>query len=725
MSSPAPKRPHAAMDAAAAPAGAAENKRAPAGLPRCPYGSKCYRQNPQHKLDYDHSADPDPVAEAPSTAPHCPFGWQCYRKNPAHRAAEYHAPPPKVKPLSPFPLPFEEVSYGDDSEGTCQEARTLRELALTAFAGAIRDKDSWWTKVHDESIVAKWRTEAKAGPRGEHFTDKNLDFIIDELRWQADQRAKSPIEPAPIDGVYQADGLVSAELKAALITGVRKLEEIPDERQDWHPGTDQQVLDLVHPSLYCLRLGKSKQTSAPFGLADTLRMFGAGEVKGQAPEDAKGDGDAMDDGDEEEEEEEKAASAAAAPRMTPAQRAQAEKKRLAKLWGGKRDYSSSAHYAWLPAEFQVDDDRQVRIESYVNQLHPLEHADLYPVLERIAEQFLPMWERVLTDLKTPRPLRIETSGDWYEPPPEEAKRLADEKAARKAKRKADALAAGKTEDDPDFYASSEEEEEENEDEDEEDYFAGRTLYLPDVRSPFKPPVVPAERVVSLTSRRLQVIVKLANIILTPEKPNYAGGSWHVEGMKNERIVASGIYYYHSDNISESRLGFRQAVKEPPYEQGDDRGVGAVFGLASDEALNQPLGSVRTQADRLIAFPNIYQHQVQPFHLLDKSKPGVRKILVFFLVDPAAPVVSTATVPPQQLSWFRGTDASAFHVALRDSTPLIKDLAAIVLDYLQDEIGVIDEEQARNDREQLMSERKFFVGQNNELLFEREFSLCEH
>lgn len=31
-------------------------------------------------------------------------------------------------------------------------------------------------------------------------------------------------------------------------------------------------------------------------------------------------------------------------------------------------------------------------------------------------------------------------------------------------------------------------------------------------------------------RGLQVIVKLANIHLTPEKPEYAGGTWHVEGQ---------------------------------------------------------------------------------------------------------------------------------------------------------------------------------------------------
>jgi len=184
-------------------------------------------------------------------------------------------------------------------------------------------------------------------------------------------------------------------------------------------------------------------------------------------------------------------------------------------------------------------------------------------------------------------------------------------------------------------------------------------------------------------------------------------------------VASGIYYYHSENISESRLAFRQAVKEPMYEQGDNRGVREVFGLEGDEALNQPLGSLITQADRCIAFPNLYQHQVQPFELLDKSKKGERKILVFFLCDPAEPVVSTATVPPQQLSWFKHSGESSTHRrVLREATPLIDDLSAIVCDHLTDDLGVLSDEQAKADREVLMSERKFFVGKNNEVLFER-------
>ena len=38
--------------------------------------------------------------------------------------------------------------------------------------------------------------------------------------------------------------------------------------------------------------------------------------------------------------------------------------------------------------------------------------------------------------------------------------------------------------------------------------------------------------------KLQIIVKLANIHLTPEKPNYEGGSWHVEGQVNEAMYGS-------------------------------------------------------------------------------------------------------------------------------------------------------------------------------------------
>lgn len=59
--------------------------------------------------------------------------------------------------------------------------------------------------------------------------------------------------------------------------------------------------------------------------------------------------------------------------------------------------------------------------------------------------------------------------------------------------------------------------------------------------------------------KCQVIVKLANIELTPDSPIYEGGSWHLEGLPTENIIATGIYYYEIDNITESTLNFRTTM----------------------------------------------------------------------------------------------------------------------------------------------------------------------
>ena len=161
---------------------------------------------------------------------------------------------------------------------------------------------------------------------------------------------------------------------------------------------------------------------------------------------------------------------------------------------------------------------------------------------------------------------------------------------------------------------------------------------------------------------------------------------------NERIVSTGIYYWDSENITESRLGFRAAV-DPPGHQRDDRdAIRDIYGLEDDVALNQVLGAAETRAGRALAFPNILQHRVSPFRLADPSRPGHRKILVFFLVEPSVTIASTSDVPPQQ-PW-----------SLTSTMTL---------------------EQAKEYREQLMQERKYVVDTHNEGVYEREFSLCEH
>ena len=363
------------------------------------------------------------------------------------------------------------------------------------------------------------------------------------------------------------------------------------------------------------------------------------------------------------------------------------------------EYHTSAKYAWLPTDFHVSDDGSVRCLSYINNLHTTQHAVMYPLLERVVPRFIPLFERVLTSLRQPQQEKVPVAS-WYK---------AEEEAQYEAERAAKRANAG------------ENEEEDDEDEEEENggWEQKRTIHQPEV-PPFAlpPPHAPAT-FVSLRNRRLQLIIKLADIVLTPDHPSYAGGVWHVEGMRNECIVASGIAYYDQSNIGPSSLAFRTAVGEPQYEQNDDRGVEAIYGLKNEEALVQPLGAVDTCNGRCIAFPNIYQHRVAPFSLLDPTQPGHRSILVAFLVDPAISVISTSRVPPQQKEWMALSDSGS---ALTDALAGTRVLSELVPEYVDWPMTRAEVEQHR---EKLMHERKYFVAENTKTVFEREFSLCEH
>ncbi|MCB5181919.1 DUF4246 domain-containing protein [Streptomyces antimicrobicus] len=498
---------------------------------------------------------------------------------------------------SAFPLPFRasrSIAF--------TTPRTLRELQMMECSAHIRAKQGWFEKMNDADIVARWTREAVE----QGLTEAQVRYVLDELRHYAALRdERTGIEVSAVDGVWQSDTLIDDALTSRLREAVRILEEVPEAEKDWHPGSDGQVLDLVHPSLFCL----VRDVSGPH------------ETAWQNPTD---------------------------------------------------DYSKhefSEKFQWLPTDVDVSDDGEVTFRSYVNNVHPEDHRALSSVLPDLFGRMRPLLENVLTDLRHPRPLRIEPDPyDWYEEEPASPLKsdYSDDEAYREARR-----AWGEAYD---------------------HWWENRRPIVPDAPA-FTAPEVPAESArVDLRGRRLQVIVKLATVHLTPDKPEYAGGSWHVEGMLNERIVSTGIFYWDSENITESRLGFRAALDDPDYEQNDDDGMREVYGLENEDPLNQELGSVATPAGRCLAFPNILQHRVGSFRLADPTRPGHRKILAFFLVDPSTRIVSTSDVPPQQ-------------------------------PWSQTSTMTLDE--AKDYREQLMQERKFFVDEHNEAIYEREFSLCEH
>ena len=248
----------------------------------------------------------------------------------------------------------------------------------------------------------------------------------------------------------------------------------------------------------------------------------------------------------------------------------------------------------------------------------------------------------------------------------------------------------------------------------DDWYDNRVPKIIEFNCKFKP--ISFEKI-NLKERKLQVIVKLSNILLTPENPKYEGGVWHVEGMENEDIVATGIYYYDNENITTSELNFRQNVEEPPYEQGDDQGVAAIYDLHNEQALVQEIGFIHSQDGRCIAFPNIYQHRVSPFSLEDSTKNGHRKILVYFLINPKKKIISTSNILPQQKEWLL-----KYFIDLKCFGEMPNEICELISEFLE---FPIDIEKSKKDRLKLMDERKYISSKVDEEHYLREFSLCEH
>lgn len=128
---------------------------------------------------------------------------------------------------------------------------------------------------------------------------------------------------------------------------------------------------------------------------------------------------------------------------------------------------------------------------------------------------------------------------------------------------------------------------------------------------------------------------------------------------------------------------------------------------------------------------MYQHQVQPFELVDKSKPGHRKIIVFFLVDPAleSPRPSTSNVPPQQENWMRTLlvqIADDLRTRSRGRWSGLGVLPVEVLDMIVDQADwLMTREEAESVRLELMDERGGMIKVNNDNVFCPGFNLCEH
>ncbi|KAG9048186.1 hypothetical protein FS837_000532 [Tulasnella sp. UAMH 9824] len=550
-----------------------------------------------------------------------------------------------------FPFPFTDFeSYNEDGD----TALTLVDLRMIELSYALRGKPSWWAKIKDPAIRSKWKAEALEHEiRGGFLKDAEIEWVLDELEDYALMRDEATgIQPSCHVRVWESDELIPQELRTRLKLAAAVLENVPEEEKDWHPRSNNQVLDLVHPSLFCAVYGRTQHWDTSNGGRKLERLNAK-----------KGDLEA---------------------------------------------WAYSKKFSWIPTDFQLGENGvPANALGYINNVHPKQHKDLTTVIECLVGRFSLLWDKVLTDIHPdnndylPGREKVPGSYEWTAHPDhpqpywhdrekigvEQFNRLWDEHDEHK-------IITLPTVNESGYRGSG------------QDITHRRSTY-------------------SIQGKVVQVIVKLANIHLTPEKPEYPGGSWHVEGMANERIVASGIYYYDSENITDTKLAFRMGVnfEGAGYEQNDNRGVMLTWGMEYGGLSNQVVGAVKTAVNRCIAFPNIYQHQVSSFKLVDPTKPGHRKIVALFLVDPEHRIPSTSDIPPQQSHW---AQEAIFEALVQDNHKMKVSLPVELVDMVADRVdNVMTLEEAKAYRLELMDERTAFVDVVDEQHFCTEFNFCEH
>ncbi|TPX12271.1 uncharacterized protein E0L32_006918 [Thyridium curvatum] len=467
--------------------------------------------------------------------------------------------------------------------------------------------------------------------------------ILEELRHKADIYEQTGLISV-MDyciAALKSDKLLTDDLVADLKAAVVPLENVPADQKDWHPGSNKQALDLVHPSVWPLVYGKTRiLPNGRVGIEDALDHCGGGYV---------------------------------IPELLPME--------------AKEGEYFSTRFQCLPSDVSITPDGKANIDSYVNNVHPTHHATLFPTLNRLIKKALPAWDVLY---RWPQEFSMQRLKTAFSGVKCRTRKLCEvNHMCMPANRP---LNQGEEpRDDDELYEDSYEESERGR-LDMAWFKSTHTMDLPDPD--------PAE---------LPVLIG----------PN-----------DNEHICATALYCYDSENVTHSRLDFRTRANRESlalnveYEHNDSYAIQRTFAMdflpsagASTSPAIQLVGSVLTRPGRALFFPNLYQHRVSPCKLIGPTKPGHRKIVALFLVDPKIPVISTANVPPQRQDWWKGVTQPDLPVS-----KLPAELIEMVADLVNFPYG---KKEADRMRDELMKERSASVKKFDAHLNNFVYGFCEH
>ncbi|KAL7930104.1 hypothetical protein V8C35DRAFT_324538 [Trichoderma chlorosporum] len=592
--------------------------------------------------------------------------------------------------------------------GSISEILTIREVAMMLIMDKLTEKPNWHEKVFDEAIAQKWRQEATTQsenslysrivegkltwgeiptPQTRIITGEVFDFCLAELRNKATYFAKTGLIPtfdSAGNAIVKSDTLMSSQLQDELMQAFETLRADQAANVDWHPGSNDMVQNLVHPSMYPFVYNRSRFImEEQVGTENALDFVGKGET---------------------------------VPEIT---RLPDYGGRFVNVcWqpenrGTVPPEVRSSLYQWLPANVSFRDDGTAQFTSYINNLHPGKYPAIYRAIEHAIDAAIPAWDQCLKeDLEYKHQITAGRSESRFE-----------------------AITEADDDDDSLWTVSMKYERPENFGWNFMNRFRygtppkpsmgetiipgkwtkGRDAILPEPKQFEEIDYTPPQRIrEKFKEHGLQVIVKMASIELTPEKPDFPAGSWHVEGQMNERICATALFYVDSENVTDSHLSFRMQTDSYLY---DDFSVGQdnynylerIYGtgLGNGGSCIQNYGDVKTSQGRVLAFPNVFQHRVSSFRLKDGTEPGHRRFIALWLVDPHERIVSTANVPPQRKDWW--TEAAKAEESSDAEMPA----------------SLMTVEEAQEHRQKLMQERSRHEEKATQTMESSSYNFCEH
>ncbi|KAH1818404.1 hypothetical protein KXX00_009285 [Aspergillus fumigatus] len=526
---------------------------------------------------------------------------------------------------------------GSDLCGWFPSPFTVRELEMLRLINSLTDRPGWEELVFDASTMQTWRSEAMA--QFPLISPKTWDWCEAELRDKAQRWQETGLIMVlnAASGVCKSDTIIPPSVAMEIQGFVNSALKESDGQMDWAPASNQQVWNLIDPSLYPLVRERTRVlvSSGSVPLEKTLDAYGQGEAPPPLHEDRHD-------------------------------------------WEVEK-YIYSLRYQWLPCEVEFcgpAGSTDVRITSYVNNLHPREQRPFYRVLESVISKTIEPWNQALIRLAFAGPLwagrepmRIRTFGvEWDNRYPQWAEDLPTTLDVDKS-----------TEDYPRALARLKE-----------------YLSLPEYglkkSHEIKDPMVHNEilrakdevdhqfQTVKLQDefreKGLQIIVKLGGIELAPDNPSFLGEDWHVDGLANEHIAGVALYCFDLGNVANPRISFAHEISMDAddfsfsYFNWDISYLERLFGVQNEKPSFQELGSVSIRQGGLIAFPNCIYHRLESFELVDKARPGRCRFLTLWLVDPYYRIRSTRNVPPQRLDWWEQEARSH----LSSAHPLPQELA---------------------------------------------------